>query len=116
MADPHSDDLAKRAPQRPPRPPAGAPQQQPSAAPAAVLTPEQAAQNEARRGRAALLRLYEVSTLTRANFCALKGLSEAALELQLEQARQERKLLAPAPAPERDRTPQTGSVRHLRSR
>ena len=44
------------------------------------LTPEQAALNEARRGRAALLRQYEASTLKRANFCALKGLTEAALE------------------------------------
>ena len=59
-------------------------------------TPEQAALNEARRARAALLRQYEGSTLTRANFCALKRMTETALEQQLEQARQERKLL-PAP-------------------
>jgi hypothetical protein len=57
--------------------------------PAPAPTPEQAADNEARRERAALLRLYEGSTLTRANFCALKGLTEAALETQLAQARQE---------------------------
>ncbi len=74
------------SPQRPPqgRSDAGL------AVPAAPFTPEQAAENEARRGRAALLRLYETTTLTRANFCALKGLSETALEAALAQARTER--------------------------
>ncbi len=48
-----------------------------------------AAQDQARRDRAALLRAVETSTLTRANFCALKGLTEADLEAQLVQARAE---------------------------
>ena len=59
--------------------------------PSAPLTPEQVADNEARRNRAALLRTFEGSTLKRANFCALKGLTDAALEAQLVQAREERK-------------------------
>ena len=71
------------------------------------------ADNEARRNRAALLRTFEGSTLTRANFCALKGMSDAALEAQLVLAREERKShpqLHPQPRPqpdrERDRPPQ----------
>lgn len=43
----------------------------------------------ARRDRARLLRDFESSTLTKANFCALKGLTPAALEEQLAQARQD---------------------------
>jgi len=42
-----------------------------------------------RRERALLLRAYESSTLTRANFCALKRMTEADLEALLAQARQE---------------------------
>jgi len=49
-----------------------------------------AADDEARRERANLLRAFETTTLTRANFCALKGLSESALESALETARGER--------------------------
>ncbi|WP_328700837.1 ProQ/FINO family protein [Aquariibacter albus] len=45
--------------------------------------------------RANLLRAYETSTLTRANFCALKRLDEATLEAQLAQARSEREARAP---------------------
>jgi len=59
-------------------------------APALPLTPEQAADAEARRQRALLLRSFEQSPLSKANFGALKGLSEAALEALLSQARQER--------------------------
>ncbi|HSV68587.1 MAG TPA: ProQ/FinO family protein [Methylibium sp.] len=40
--------------------------------------------------RAALLRAFEGSTLTRANFCALKGLAEPQLEALLAQAREDR--------------------------
>ncbi len=54
------------------------------------LTPEQAAEAEARRQRALLLRSFEQSPLSKANFGALKGLSEAALDALLAQARQER--------------------------
>ncbi len=69
-----------------------------SAAPAVALTPEQVATNEARRSRAALLRAFESTTLTAANFCALKGLKVDALNAALEQARQERGPVATAPA------------------
>ena len=64
---------------------------------------QRAANDEARRARAAeeeqrreasgLLRAFETTTLTRANFCALKGVTEAQLDTMLAQAR-----LAPAPA------------------
>ena len=53
---------------------------------AALSAEEQAG----RRERALLLRAWETSTLTRANFCVLKRISEADLEAQLAQARQER--------------------------
>ena len=55
-----------------------------------------------RRERAVLLRAFETSTLTRANFCALKGLTEAQLEGLLAQAR-----LDPKPPP-----PQRADPRH----
>jgi hypothetical protein len=54
------------------------------------LTPEQAAEAEARRQRAQLLRAFEQSPLSKANFGALKGLSEAALDALLTQARADR--------------------------
>jgi sRNA-binding protein len=59
-----------------------------------------AAQDQARRDRAALLRAVETSTLTRANFCALKGLTEADLEAQLVQARAEALQRAQEPRPQ----------------
>ena len=59
-----------------------------------------AAQDQARRDRAALLRAVETSTLTRANFCALKGLAEADLEAQLVLARAEALQRAQEPPPE----------------
>lgn len=71
---------AARTPPAPPEPPA----------PPAPL-------DAAQRERALLLRTYEGSTLTRANFCALKRMSETELEAQLTLARQERELRAPAP-------------------
>ena len=55
------------------------------------------AELEARRERAALLRAYESSTLTKANFCVLKRVSEADLDNALAQARQERGEMAPRP-------------------
>lgn len=73
------------------------------AAPSVPLTPEQVAENEARRARAALLRAFETTTLTRSNFCALKGLKDEVLEAQLVQAREERKLHPPA-ASDRERS------------
>lgn len=61
---------------------------------------ELAAEGQARSERAALLRAYETTTLTRANFCALKRLSETDLEAALMQARQDRERLAQAPRPQ----------------
>lgn len=55
------------------------------------------ADDRAQGERAALLRAYETTTLTRANFCALKGLPETSLEAILAQARQERERRAQAP-------------------
>ena len=83
------------APWRPHKPlpernPARAPEQEPVNAPALPLSPEQVAQAEARQQRALLLRSFEQSPLSKANFGALKGLSEAALDALLTLARQER--------------------------
>jgi sRNA-binding protein len=55
------------------------------------------AEFDARRERAALLRAFETSTLTRANFCALKRITEADLEAQLVLARKEREERPPMP-------------------
>lgn len=88
-------DSGSGAPRRPhkslpERNPARAQQQVPVNSPALALTPEQAAEAEARQQRALLLRSFEQSTLSKANFGALKGLSEAALDALLTLARQER--------------------------
>jgi ProP effector len=48
------------------------------------------AEGRARAERAALLRAHEASTLTRKNFCALKGVAEHDLDALLALARQER--------------------------
>jgi ProP effector len=84
---PHPPQRPARAherPQRPPGRPAG------SAPPAAAAEPAAMPADPAQRERALLLRSFETSTLSKANFCALKGLSEATLDAALEQARQER--------------------------
>ena len=65
------------------------------AAEQAALQRERAAVDDARRERAALLRAFEGSTLTRANFCALKGIAEADLEARLTLAREEREQRPP---------------------
>jgi sRNA-binding protein len=46
--------------------------------------------DEAQRARALLLRAWESSTLAKANFCALKRLSQAEFDAQMTQARAER--------------------------
>lgn len=61
---------------------------------------EQELQEQKRRNRAQLLRDFEKTTLTRANFCVLKGLPESDLDRVLEIARKE---AAEAPAPQTDR-------------
>lgn len=60
---------------------------------------QHAAEDAARRERAALLRAFESSTLTRANFCALKGIPEAELDGRLHQAWLEREERAQEPRP-----------------
>jgi len=59
-------------------------------APTLPLTSEQAAEDKARHQRALLLLSFEQSPLSKANFGALKGLSEGALDALLTVARQER--------------------------
>jgi hypothetical protein len=54
---------------------------------------------EQRRNRAALLRAFDGSTLTVANFCALKGIAEDELEGLLDRARAEAREQAQTPAP-----------------
>jgi ProP effector len=88
-------DTGSGAPRRPHKPLperklARAHEQEPVSAPALPLTPEQAAEAEARHRRALLLRSFEQSPLSKANFGALKGLSEEALDALLTLARQER--------------------------
>lgn len=56
-------------------------------------------EQQQRRNRAGLLRDFERTTLTRANFCALKGVAEAELDGLLAIARDE---AAQAPVPSRD--------------
>jgi ProP effector len=65
---------------------------------------QRAEEDEARRQRARLLRDFETTTLTRANFCALKGVDDGALDALLALARQEAAQRPPprhAPPPHR---------------
>lgn len=57
----------------------------------------QVVEDQARRDRAFVLRAFETSSLTKANFCALKGVTEAELDAQLDQARKERAERPPMP-------------------
>jgi sRNA-binding protein len=70
-----------------------------AAAQARAAFEARAADDAARRDRQALLRAWETSTLTQANFCALKGLTPGALEEQLAQARKDRADRPPGRAP-----------------
>jgi sRNA-binding protein len=56
-----------------------------------------------RRHRASLLRDFESTTLTRANFCALKGVAVEALDELLAQARTDAAEARPMPPPRRQR-------------
>ncbi len=85
------------APQQAARPPR--PERSEAAADAPLPPGLSPAEIEARRDRAALLRAYEGSTLTKANFCVLKRISEAELDARLVQARQERDARPPRPRP-----------------
>lgn len=65
---------------------------------------ERVAQEEGeRRARFELLRAFESTTLTRANFCALKGIAEGDLDGVLAQAREEAKAWAERPRPQAGR-------------
>jgi ProP effector len=67
----------------------------------ALSEAREAALQQQRRQRAELLRAFEGSTLTKANFCALKGVAVDELEGMLELARREadeRARLAPPPS------------------
>jgi ProP effector len=76
---------ADRAPQGPrPQRPERAPQMQRPEPPAALPF------DPAQRERAMLLRSFESSPLSKANFCALKGMTPAALDAALAQAQAER--------------------------
>ena len=63
------------------------------------------ADGKERAARARLLRTFETSSLTRANFCALMGVADAELDALLAQARDERQRHAATPAPAAPRTP-----------
>ena len=52
-------------------------------------TPERAQEDDAYRKRMALLRDYESTKLSQANFCVLKGIASSDLDGLLAQARQE---------------------------
>jgi ProP effector len=98
-----------REPRRDSRPPRGAAQQQRPApqaqrpprrddtprmhapAPTQEQAPTPLPADPAQRERALLLRSFEASTISKANFCALKRISEAELDAALMQARAERR-------------------------
>jgi ProP effector len=66
---------------------------------------EKKAQDDAMFDRMRLLRAFETTTLTRANFCALKGVKEAELDALLAQAKQDAAAWAqrqPRPSPAED--------------
>jgi sRNA-binding protein len=91
---------APRRDARPPRQDAGLDAARDTARPRPQ--PEDPAHNAlpedpARRERALLLRTYEASSLTKANFCVLKRITEAELDAQLALARQERGPARPRP-------------------
>ena len=64
-----------------------------------------AAEQQQRGERAQLLRDFERTTLTKANFCALKNIEPEALEAALTLARQEAAEAPPMPHPQRPNRP-----------
>ncbi|RVT52708.1 ProQ/FINO family protein [Rubrivivax albus] len=89
--DRRRDDGPRGSAGRPPR--ADRPDRRPDARPAQRPAPAAEApepQDPAQRERALLLRQFESSPLTKANFCVLKRISEADLDAQLDVARRER--------------------------
>ncbi len=61
------------------------------------------ADEAARREREALARAWHAATLSRANFCALKGITEAQLDAALAQPAQGEPIVRHAPRPDRPR-------------
>jgi sRNA-binding protein len=90
-----ADPQLPQGPDRPPHHarPKSAPRARDTAPPAATLPTD-----PAQRERATLLRSFESSPLSKANFCALKGITEAALDAALAQAQAERGVAANTPA------------------
>ena len=64
-----------------------------------ALMAQQAEQQQGRQERTALLRDFQRTTLTLANFCALKGMAPEVLNPLLEQAKKEAAEAPPAPPP-----------------
>ena len=73
---------------------------------------EEARDDQSRRDRAALLRAYEASSITRANFCVLKGISETELEAQLQLANQDLARQPPVAAEARGHDARHAAPRH----
>ena len=73
---------------------------------------EEARDDQSRRDRAALLRAYEASSITRANFCVLKGISETELEAQLQLAKQDLARQPPVAADARGHDARQAAPRH----
>ena len=86
---PRSDERREPRPPRHEMAPRPQPEHRPAppaaASPAAVYSPE----DEARRSRAALARAFQSSPFKKSAFCALKGMTEAALDTVLAQVRSE---------------------------
>jgi sRNA-binding protein len=95
-------DASHRPPQAHPRPEAPAAGAAPAAAPAAAASATAAPFDRERRERAALLRSFEDSTLTKANFCVLRRIGPDELDAALALAREERRawLAAQPPRPQ----------------
>lgn len=81
----------------------------------AIQDERRALEEEQRRNRVGLLRAFETTTLTPANFCALMGVVPDELEGLLTLARQEAEQRAQQ-APARQRPPQRGEQRHGKGR
>lgn len=88
-------------PDRPPRHAAMAPREHTTRLEPAPIAAAAMPDDPARRERALLLRAYEATTLSRANFCALKRIDPASLDAQLEQARSEARPAPPSKRPVR---------------
>jgi len=75
-----------------------------------ITETRRADEERGRNERAQLLRDFSRTTLTPANFCALKGLTQEQLDAQLAQAREEAAQMPPRP-PRDDRFPRGGDRR-----